>query len=190
MVESHPAHDSGRIFVGRHREMVELTAALNDALAGHGRMVVLAGEPGIGKTRTAEELAVLAETRGAQVLWGRCYEEQGAPPYWPWVLWTQSPTPCGMPIETSKRHQLRPSRESPGPPGQCGGPLMGRGVQPVTHMLSQGLLGFLLRSTDDHPGFTEVCPSLAEGSAWRALENVPAARTSLGSGDDAPGRSL
>jgi len=102
MVESHPAHDSGRIFVGRHREMVELTAALNDALTGHGRMVVLAGEPGIGKTRTAEELAVLAETRGAQVLWGRCYEEQGAPPYWPWVLWTQSPTPCGMPIETSK----------------------------------------------------------------------------------------
>jgi len=85
MVESHPAHDSGRIFVGRHREMVELTAALNDALTGHGRMVVLAGEPGIGKTRTAEELAVLAETRGAQVLWGRCYEEQGAPPYWPWV---------------------------------------------------------------------------------------------------------
>ena len=60
--------------------MVELKAALNDALTGHGRMVVLAGEPGIGKTRTAEELAVLAETRGAQALWGRCYEEQGAPP--------------------------------------------------------------------------------------------------------------
>ena len=34
MVESHLAHDSGRIFVGRHREMVELTAALNDALTG------------------------------------------------------------------------------------------------------------------------------------------------------------
>jgi len=69
-------------------------------------------------------------------------------------------------------------------------PSMGRGVQPVTHMLSQGFLGFLLRSTDEHPGFTEVCPELAEGSAWRALENVPATRTSLGSGDDDPGRSL
>ena len=43
---------------------------------------------------------------------------------------------------------------------------MGRGVQPVTHMLSQGFLGFLLRSTDDHPGFAEACPELAEGSAW------------------------
>ncbi len=48
MVESHPAHDSGRIFVGRHREMVELTASQNDAFTGHGRMVVLAGEPGKG----------------------------------------------------------------------------------------------------------------------------------------------
>ena len=46
---------------------------------------MLVGEPGIGKTRTAQELAAYAETRGAQVLWGRCYEEEGAPPYWPWV---------------------------------------------------------------------------------------------------------
>ena len=52
------------------------------------------------------------------------------------------------------------------------------------------VVGFLLRSTDDHPRFAEACPELAEGSAWRALENVPAARTSLGSGDDDPGRSL
>ena len=137
MVESHPAHDSGRIFVGRHREMVELTAALNDALTGHGRMVVLAGEPGIGKTRTAEELAVLAETRGAQVLWGRCYEEQGAPPYWPWVLWTQSPTPCGMPIETSK--------SPPTPTFTRVSRTVRRSswvaIQPVTHMLSQGFQG-------------------------------------------------
>ncbi|MCI0800329.1 MAG: AAA family ATPase, partial [Chloroflexi bacterium] len=46
---------------------------------------MLVGEPGIGKTRTAQELATYAGLRGAQVLWGRCYEEQGAPPYWPWV---------------------------------------------------------------------------------------------------------
>ena len=62
-----------------------LEAALDDALSGQGRVVMLAGEPGIGKTRTVQESAVLAEARGAQVLWGRCYEEQGAPPYWPWV---------------------------------------------------------------------------------------------------------
>ena len=46
---------------------------------------MLVGEPGIGKTRTAQELATYAERRGAQVLWGRCYEGEGAPPYWPWV---------------------------------------------------------------------------------------------------------
>ena len=46
---------------------------------------MLVGEPGIGKTRTAQEMASHAETLGAQVLWGRCYEEEGTPPYWPWL---------------------------------------------------------------------------------------------------------
>ena len=48
-------------------------------------MLLLVGEPGIGKTRTTEELATYARMRGAQVLWGRCYEGDGAPAYWPWV---------------------------------------------------------------------------------------------------------
>ena len=76
---------AGGVFVGRHQEMGELKACLEDALSGRGRMVTLVGEPGIGKSRTAQELATYAGLRGAQVLWGRCYEEQGAPPYWPWV---------------------------------------------------------------------------------------------------------
>jgi len=65
--------------------MGELKACLEDALSGRGRLVTLVGEPGIGKTRTAQELATYAGLRSAQVLWGRCYEEQGMPPYWPWV---------------------------------------------------------------------------------------------------------
>ena len=72
-------------YVGRQREMGQLTAALSDASSGQGRLAMLAGEPGIGKTRTAQELAIYAETHGAQVLWGRCYEENGTPPYWPWI---------------------------------------------------------------------------------------------------------
>jgi len=76
---------AGGVFVGRQREMGELKAALEDALSGRGRMVTLVGEPGIGKTRTAQELVTYAGLRGVQVLWGRCYEEQGVPPYWPWV---------------------------------------------------------------------------------------------------------
>ncbi|MFQ6029064.1 MAG: serine/threonine-protein kinase PknK, partial [Dehalococcoidia bacterium] len=76
---------AGGVFVGRQREMGELKAVLEDALSGRGRLVTLVGEPGIGKTRTAQELTTYAGLRGAQVLWGRCYEEQGMPPYWPWV---------------------------------------------------------------------------------------------------------
>jgi predicted ATPase len=72
-------------FVGREHELRTLYAALDEAIAGHGGIVMLAGEPGIGKTRTAQELADHAGRHGASVLWGRCYEEAGAPPYWPWV---------------------------------------------------------------------------------------------------------
>ena len=68
MVEPQPTRDIVHMFVGRQREMAELRAALDDALGGRGRLVMLAGEPGIGKTRTAQELAVLAKQRGAQVL--------------------------------------------------------------------------------------------------------------------------
>ena len=64
--------------------MAELKAALDEAPAGHGQMAMVAREPGMGKTRTARELAEYAEERGAQVIWGRCYSEEGAPSYWPW----------------------------------------------------------------------------------------------------------
>ena len=75
----------GGVFVGRQQEMAELKAALDDAMSGQGHIVMIAGEPGIGKTRTARELTIHAERQGAQVFWGWCYEEGGAPPYWPWV---------------------------------------------------------------------------------------------------------
>ena len=76
---------TGDVFVGREREMGQLRAALDDALAGRGRLVMLVGEPGIGKTRTAEELAGIARERGAEVLWATCPEERGSPPYGAWV---------------------------------------------------------------------------------------------------------
>jgi DNA-binding SARP family transcriptional activator len=72
-------------FVGRERELAELLAGLEDALAGQGRLLLLGGEPGIGKSRLAEELASRARERGARVLSGRCWEAGGAPAYWPWV---------------------------------------------------------------------------------------------------------
>ncbi len=76
---------SRTVFVGRERELAELTGGLDDAFAGRGRLFLLAGEPGIGKSRLAEELAARALVRGARVLVGRCWEAGGAPAYWPWV---------------------------------------------------------------------------------------------------------
>src|SRR6266545_1599132 len=46
---------------------------------------ILHQEPGIGKTRLAEEAARQAAAQGVQVAWGRCYEGEGAPAFWPWV---------------------------------------------------------------------------------------------------------
>jgi DNA-binding SARP family transcriptional activator len=72
-------------FVGRERELAELLTGLDDAFAGRGRLFLLVGEPGIGKSRLAEELIAHASARGARILVGRCWEAGGAPAYWPWV---------------------------------------------------------------------------------------------------------
>ncbi len=85
-----PDHSAGGAFVGREREMRQLDAALAAAKAGHGQLVLLAGEPGIGKTRIAAELAARAGARGATVCWGRCWEGEGAPAFWPWVQLVRS----------------------------------------------------------------------------------------------------
>jgi predicted ATPase len=72
-------------FIGRTRELSELRGALEQSLAGRGSCFLISGEPGIGKTRLADELAADAASRGARVAWGRCWEGGGAPAYWPWV---------------------------------------------------------------------------------------------------------
>jgi tetratricopeptide (TPR) repeat protein len=65
--------------------MADLVAGLEDAIRGRMRLLLVAGEPGIGKTWLAEHLAGQATTRGARVLWARCWEGGGAPPFWPWA---------------------------------------------------------------------------------------------------------
>ncbi|MCP3985822.1 MAG: AAA family ATPase [bacterium] len=72
-------------FVGRHELMAALRAALRESLSGQTRVVLLAGEPGIGKTRVVEELCREATGSGAAAVTGRCYEGEGAPAFWPWI---------------------------------------------------------------------------------------------------------
>lgn len=72
-------------FVGRLSELAQLTAVLEGGLAGRGSFVVVAGEPGVGKSRTLAELGRRAVALGAQVLIGRCYEGEGGQAFWPWV---------------------------------------------------------------------------------------------------------
>ena len=77
--------DAERRFIGRQSELDALHAALERAVAGQPCIVLLAGEPGIGKTRTAQEIVDHAGQSNVLALWGRCPEEPGAPPYWPWL---------------------------------------------------------------------------------------------------------
>jgi DNA-binding SARP family transcriptional activator len=74
-----------RTLVGRERELSQLLEGLDDAFAGCGRLFLLVGEPGIGKSRLADELIAQARGRRARVVVGRCWEAGGAPAYWPWV---------------------------------------------------------------------------------------------------------
>jgi DNA-binding SARP family transcriptional activator len=94
-------------FVGRVTELAVLLGALADAEQGHGRLCLVSGEPGIGKSRLVEEVAAQARARGARVLVGRCWEAGGAPAYWPWL---------------QALHDLLPvAGRLPDPPGAAGG---------------------------------------------------------------------
>lgn len=74
-----------RPLVGRERELTEILACLDRAAEGRGSLVFVMGAPGIGKSRLVDEAAMVAMTHGTPVLWGRCWDTAGAPPYWPWV---------------------------------------------------------------------------------------------------------
>ena len=76
--------DVGRIFVGRDDELHRLRRLWKEVVAGTLRVALVAGEPGVGKTRLAAELAEQAHADGATVLAGRCDEDLGVP-YQPFV---------------------------------------------------------------------------------------------------------
>ena len=84
-------------FVGRRRELAEICAGIDGALAARGCLFTISGEPGVGKSRLAHEAAAYAVAKGQRVLWGRCWEHGGAPAYWPWVQVLRRPRPGRRP---------------------------------------------------------------------------------------------
>ncbi|MFL5841964.1 MAG: BTAD domain-containing putative transcriptional regulator [Thermoleophilaceae bacterium] len=75
----------GGLLVGYENELAGLEDLLERALVGQGRVALVSGEAGVGKTRLADELTRVAQARGAQVLWARCWDGGGAPAFWPWM---------------------------------------------------------------------------------------------------------
>src|SRR5262245_40818097 len=79
------ASDEISFFVGREPELRTMASSVRDAQAGHGRPVLLIGEPGIGKTRTVEEFVRRLTLAEGRVVWGRSPEQEGVPAFWPWL---------------------------------------------------------------------------------------------------------
>ncbi|MGH7779428.1 MAG: ATP-binding protein [Candidatus Binataceae bacterium] len=78
------------LLAGREREMAGLRTALEDAASGGGRLILISGEPGIGKTRLADEVAALARAKGMAVLIGRCSDDEQRVPFLPFVEMLES----------------------------------------------------------------------------------------------------
>ncbi len=76
--------DTGGL-VGRAWPRELLAGAVTSAAAGTGGLVLVTGEPGIGKSRLLSELDRIAPDAGARVVRGTCWEGAGAPAFWPWI---------------------------------------------------------------------------------------------------------
>ena len=72
-------------YVEREAERASLRRLLDDTLVGHGKLALVAGEPGVGKSRLVAEIGEVAQARGMRVLAGHCVEMSGAGPYLPYV---------------------------------------------------------------------------------------------------------
>jgi DNA-binding SARP family transcriptional activator len=104
-----PAALSANGFVGRDDALERLGAVLDQsAIDGRAHFALIGGEPGIGKTRLAEELCERAAARGALVVWGRCHDDDGTPPLWPWLQILRSAGVDRMELTAHARDALAP----------------------------------------------------------------------------------
>ncbi len=89
--------------VGRDALLGAAAPAVEAAIAGSGGLLLLAGEPGIGKTALLGVLAARVERHGGRVLRGTCWAGGGAPAYWPWTQVLREPAADGVPLGAARR---------------------------------------------------------------------------------------
>src|ERR1700761_394582 len=83
------------MLVGRRLAIAALRSAVDAADGSAGGIVLLAGEAGMGKTALASEAVAYAKDRGAETVWGTCWEGDGAPGFWPWSQVMRALAPGG-----------------------------------------------------------------------------------------------
>src|SRR3954453_7851684 len=145
-----------RLFVGYERGLASLEDAREVALVGQGGLALVGGEPGVGKTRLADELARVAGARGGEVLWGRCPDAGGAPAYWPWIQVLRTLIAARDPVATRAElgaHvrelvQLMPELGD-GLPDPAAVPIAD--AEELRFRLSDAVAGFLKRASASQP---------------------------------------
>ncbi len=107
--------------LGRDSQLSALRTAWEQAKRGSGSLVLVSGEGGIGKTRLAEEFAAGIAEEEANVVWGRCYEGDGAPAFWPWMQVVRELSGSAVEAAESPLAALLPDAAAGAEAGQFGG---------------------------------------------------------------------
>jgi len=149
-------------FVGREPELATLRARLTRAAAGEGGVVLVAGEPGIGKTRLLAELGERARAAGWQVLSGRAYESEGMLPY--------------LPVIEAVREYLANC------PLDSLGVVLGRGAADVVRLVPE--------MRDYLPEVSEPSPLSPDAERFRLFESVTAFLLNIARSASATGTGL
>ncbi|MGH9263839.1 MAG: BTAD domain-containing putative transcriptional regulator, partial [Acidimicrobiales bacterium] len=160
--------------VGRDAELAQLLAALDEA-GRCLRVALIEGEPGIGKTRLAEEVGAEASRRGAQVLWGRTFEGGAAPALWPWLpplraLVGSLPDPAAVPAELANLV----STSSVAPEGPTA-------AMPARFALVEAVADLLMRSATSRPVVLVL-----DDLQWADVESLELLTSVVGRLADAP----
>jgi tetratricopeptide (TPR) repeat protein len=98
--------------IGREAELSAISALIETVMQGSGRLLMVAGEPGVGKTRISQEVTLACRDRGFVVATGRCYEPHESVPYYPFLealssLYSAAPDPVRAQAPARWPHVMR-----------------------------------------------------------------------------------